>query len=356
MVGELWRAPYRLTRCTIRGAARTTVEVATVAGDVVRAGSKEAATAAAHVILYPAGLLSEADRTVDPRFRIDNLTPVTRGLILSDIEAHGTPIVLVHGLVDNRSAFAVLRRALRRRGFGRISTVNYSPLTADVPSAAARLGRHIERICAQSGYEKVHVVGHSLGGVIARYYVQRQGGDRRVDTLVTLGSPHLGSNLARLFPFFVARQLHPDSRVIRELARPARCSSRFVAIWSDFDEAIIPAANARLDHPDLNAVNIRVHGVGHLALLVDYDAVRSVIEILSARGAIEPSWERRRATAPHPAFGGAHDRRRRRGLGAPAFSEHVEDEQAPETDEATTLDEAEILAEAAWAIGGPLEF
>ncbi|WP_324274364.1 esterase/lipase family protein [Blastococcus brunescens] len=38
----------------------------------------------------------------------------------------------------------------------------------------------------------MHVVGHSLGGLIARYHVQRQGGDRRVESLVTLGTPHEG--------------------------------------------------------------------------------------------------------------------------------------------------------------------
>ena len=36
-------------------------------------------------------------------------------------------------------------------------TVNYSPLTSDVRAAAAELGRHVERICRQSGYEQVLV-------------------------------------------------------------------------------------------------------------------------------------------------------------------------------------------------------
>ena len=40
-----------------------------------------------------------------------------------------------------------------------------------------------------SGYERVHIVGHSLGGLAARYYVSRLGGDAHVHTLVTLGTP-----------------------------------------------------------------------------------------------------------------------------------------------------------------------
>jgi pimeloyl-ACP methyl ester carboxylesterase len=261
---------------------------------------KEISWLAAHVALYPAGLLTEIHVGEDPRHRIDPLSPLHRGLILGDIQAHGTPIVLVHGLVDNRSAFAVIRRALRRRGYGRVSTVNYSPLTADVPAAAARLGRRIERICADTGYERVHVVGHSLGGLIARYYVQRLGGDHRVDTLVTLGAPHHGTQLARLFPVLVTRQLRPGSRLMSDLATPVtNCRTRFVSVWSDRDEVVVPPHNGELRHPDLNATGVRVHAVGHLSLLVDSRAVQAVVRALAAPTVVEPEW--RRSARPTPA-------------------------------------------------------
>ena len=120
------------------------------------------------------------------------LSPIQRGLLIGDVEAAGTPILLVHGMVDNRSIFTVLRRGLRRRGFGRVLTLNYSPLTNDVRLAAAELGRPVERLCAETGFERIHVIGHSMGGMIARYYVQRLGGDARVHTLVTLGLPAHG--------------------------------------------------------------------------------------------------------------------------------------------------------------------
>jgi len=66
---------------------------------------------------------------------------------MSHRAAAGTPILLVHGLIDNRSVFTLLRRTLRRRGFGRVLTVNYSPFTPDVRAAAAgnRGGAHLRR-------------------------------------------------------------------------------------------------------------------------------------------------------------------------------------------------------------------
>ena len=60
-----------------------------------------------------------------------------------------------------------------------------------------------------------------MGGLVARYYVQRMGGDQRVHTLVTLGTPHSGTYAARLVPHPVARQLRPGSELIAELAEPA---------------------------------------------------------------------------------------------------------------------------------------
>ena len=132
-------------------------------------------------------------------------------------------MLLVHGIVDNRSIFVHLARVLRRRGHGTVQAVNYSPMTAftgDIRAAARDLGEHVERLCAVSGVDRVHVIGHSLGGLIARYYVQRLGGDARVDTLVTLGTPHQGSHIAHLLPpTVVPRQLLPGSDLLRELDR-----------------------------------------------------------------------------------------------------------------------------------------
>jgi pimeloyl-ACP methyl ester carboxylesterase len=160
-----------------------------------------------------------------------------------------------------------MRRSLRRRGFAQVCSWNYSPLLTDVARGAAELGEHIERLCEQSGHERLHVVGHSLGGLIARYHVQRQGGDRRIESLVTLGTPHQGSRWAHVLPTPLVRQLRPGSPLLQELAEPApSCSTRVTAIYSDLDEMIVPTSSGRCEHPDLAARNVLVRGVGHMSL------------------------------------------------------------------------------------------
>ena len=78
-----------------------------------------AAWVSTHLVTYPLGIFQErADGWRG--YRIEHLAPVQRGLLISNVEAAGTPILLVHGLIDNRSIFTLLRRGLTRRGFNSI--------------------------------------------------------------------------------------------------------------------------------------------------------------------------------------------------------------------------------------------
>ena len=253
--------------------------LATVRG--MRGAAVEAAWVAAHLSMYPWGVVK--DRKEPPeRYDLADLAPHQRGLVLGDVEAAGTPILLVHGMLDNRAIFAVLRRGLKRRGFGRVFTINYSPLTNDIRSAARDLSGAIEELAARTGYERIHLVGHSLGGLIARYYVQRLDGSQRVHTLVTLGTPHAGTWPAYGIPVQLCRQLRPGSELYAELDLPTPgCRTRFVAYWSDLDQLVIPHANGRMDHPDLTIRNVHVRGVGHLSLPIQGDVVRDIAQLLS---------------------------------------------------------------------------
>lgn len=266
----------RLGQATSRGLRRITTP------SVVRGTAIELAWTATHVVTYPLGVVEEKVRHPEERTTLAGLDPVKRGLIISDVEAAGTPIILVHGVVDNRSVFAMLRRGLHRRGFGRIIALNYSPLTDDVRVVADRLEQLVERVCLETGYERVHVIGHSMGGFVARYFVQRMGGDARVHTLVTLGTPHQGTAVAELVPHPVSRQMRRDSDITRQLAAPSPgCRTRFVAIWSDLDHLIIPHTNARIEHSDLNARNVLVPSVGHNSLPIDGRVVHEICTTLA---------------------------------------------------------------------------
>jgi pimeloyl-ACP methyl ester carboxylesterase len=241
----------------------------------------------AHALLYPLGARTEALRA-DARNRPGDQPPGVRALFAADPLAARIPVLLVHGLIDNRSIFAVMRRSLRRRGFTHVCSWNYSPLLTDVAQGARDLGEHIERICQETGYDRVHVVGHSLGGLIARYHVQRQRGDRRVESLVTLGTPHSGTLLAHVLPTPLVRQLRPGSPVLSDLAEPAPgCQTPVTAIYSDLDQVVLPTASGRCEHPDLSTRNVLVRGIGHMSLPIHravLDEVATTLAGLRAAG------------------------------------------------------------------------
>jgi len=275
----------------INAARETAASTNDILGGAVKALSTPAGVAGAaiemawvstHLALYPLGLLSRPDSNEGHGYSIEDLPPLQRGLMIGDVEAAGTPILLVHGMVDNRSVFTLLRRGLRRRGFGRVVSINYSMWTTDVRAAAAQLAEEVEALVVETGYERIHVVGHSLGGLIARYYITRLGGDERVHTLVTLGSPHSGTVNAYGWPSKLCRQLRPGSPLMRELAAPVPgCRTRFVAYWSDLDQMVFPQRNARLLHPDLSVRNVEMHAIGHMSLPISRDVVHGISSALA---------------------------------------------------------------------------
>jgi pimeloyl-ACP methyl ester carboxylesterase len=277
---EVRRVRHHVAR-TGEGLRRGAASVLSPTG--LRGVAVEVGWVAAHLAMYPWGVAKDrAGARHDARRDLAGLSPVQRGLVVADVEASGTPILLVHGMVDNRSIFTVLRRALRRRGFRKILGINYSPLTRDIRLAATQLATRVERLCEETGFERIHVIGHSMGGLIARYYVQRLGGDTRVHTLVTLGTPHAGTRAAHLLPQRIAGQLRPDSDLVAELDEPAPgCRTRFLAVWSDLDQLIVPKRAARVDHPDLGARNVMIRGVGHMSLPIHGRAVREIAATLA---------------------------------------------------------------------------
>jgi triacylglycerol lipase len=261
----------------VAGAVRVGLDPAVLAG-----GAVETAWLAAHVATWPVGLLGGRGRRTDPAYRLEHLPPVQRGLLVSNVEAAGTPILLVHGIVSNRSIFTLLRRGLTRRGFSNVFAMNYSTILTDVRAAAAGLAQEVEQIVAETGFERIHIIGHSLGGLIARYYVTRLGGDVRVHTLVTLGTPHTGTYAAYAVPTRLMEQMRPGSGLMRELSRPVRgCRTRFISYWSDTDLAILPQRSAAVRHRDLSARNVGLHGAGHLTLPMMGEVVHGISNALA---------------------------------------------------------------------------
>ena len=243
------------------------------------ATAREVAIGAFSLATYPLGM-TKPTRPEPMAYLPKRLE--ARSLVALAPEVAWTPIVLVHGYFHNRSAFLAMSRTLRRAGFSYVHTMNYNPLAADLPALAERLGEEVQHVLDATGAERVQIVGHSMGGVVARTYVQQFDGEDKVDTVITLGSPHRGTYSAHLGMGPAARQLRPGSAFLRGLEESARPSPvRWISYYSDLDAMVVPSSSAKLVHPALEAVNIRTRDTGHLSLLVSGEITRGIVAHLS---------------------------------------------------------------------------
>jgi triacylglycerol lipase len=193
------------------------------------------------------------------------------------------PVLLLHGYGANRSNWWILNRHLRAAGFDRIHAMNYHPLAVDLPHLAAQCVQRLDELKDHFGVDRIHVVGHSLGGIIARYAVQVLGATG-VDTVVTVASPHGGVPLARFAsavsdasPFSIGAQLRPDSPemvLLRSSVRPM--PTRFVSYYSNLD-MVVTARRAMIIEPELDATNLLIKDHGHLSILLSRELGSSLV-------------------------------------------------------------------------------
>lgn len=175
---------------------------------------------------------------------------------------HGMPVLLVHGFFSNGGFWWSVKRWLSDKGISNLYTVNLEPVFADLDHMSMQLNHRIEQICTASGSDRVILVAHSMGGLVCRAYLRSMGA-RRVAGMITLGSPHHGTALARLLPGHNVSQMRRGNAWLTTLEKeelralvPAR------NLYSRHDNIVVPQDSAVLAWAD----NISVDGVGHLAM------------------------------------------------------------------------------------------
>lgn len=189
------------------------------------------------------------------------------------------PLVFVHGLGGGRGDFGPMAWYLRRKGRRRSYSIRFEG-TGDVEIQAAQLAVFIRKVVEVTGEPRVDVVAHSLGGVAARVAIQDHDLGGIVRRLVTMGSPHAGTYVARLGNTPITLDLRPDSALIERLRRnPLPASVDAISFWSYSDLVILPPESAVL--PDSRQVDMTP--LTHYGYLIHPRSWRAVYEALSVK-------------------------------------------------------------------------
>lgn len=199
---------------------------------------------------------------------------------LPQVARDETPVLLVHGYCCNRGAWWWVKPRLERAGFI-VATVSLEPVLGGIDDHARPLSERIEEICRETGAPRVSLVCHSMGGLSARAYLRACGSDR-VERLITIGTPHHGSRLARLGLGQNARQMRPGSEWIEQLAsQPLVPQGGVVSIYSLHDNLVAPQDGAVLE----GAASIPLAGRGHIDMLQSCEVLDRVVDALGSRSA-----------------------------------------------------------------------
>jgi hypothetical protein len=178
-------------------------------------------------------------------------------------KAAGTGVLLVHGFVCNRGLWNPWMRRLRTAGIPFLA-VNLEPPFGSIGDYAARIEQALVKLQDATGRQPL-IVAHSMGGLAVRDWLRRFHGAGRCAGVVTIGSPHHGTWLARFAFSANGRQMRRGGDWLAALAAAerGRAALRFTCFYGHCDNIVFPAATAMLPDAD----NRHLPGMAHVHML-----------------------------------------------------------------------------------------
>jgi triacylglycerol lipase len=198
----------------------------------------------------------------------------------------GLPVLLIHGYGCNSGYWHPLSKVLMREHITH-HAVDLEPVLASIDDYVPIVDKAVNTLCHESGHDRIIIVAHSMGGLVARAYL-RDHGSAHVAKVITLGTPHRGTGLANFGAGLNSKQMrwigNPCDGApcdwLQQLEQTENDEIRalFVSIYSHHDNIVSPQISSSMK----GATNIAFQGIGHVALGSHPAVLAQVIEYIHA--------------------------------------------------------------------------
>jgi len=188
------------------------------------------------------------------------------------------PVLLLHGYGCNSGYWIHLTPLLDAARISHAS-VDLEPVAGSIDGYVPMVEQAVQDLRARTGAHTVAIVAHSMGGLVARAWM-RVHGMAALARVITLGTPHHGTALARFGLGQNAFQMRPGSAWLRALAQGEDAAARALvtSVYTHHDNIVSPQESSRLP----GARNLEFGGVGHVALGSNPRVLAAVMEELAA--------------------------------------------------------------------------
>lgn len=198
---------------------------------------------------------------------------------------HQQPILLIHGLYHNSSAWIAYKKCLQDANTGPVFTINLANSRASIETHAQKVKKMVAEIQRVTGRQDIMLVGHSMGGLVAsKFALDLATKETKVTDVITIGSPLKGSPTAKYIGFGKSvKEMQKNSVYMKDLSTRI-CKQRnihFFHIASRTDE-LVPATSALLTE-NVRAKHLLLSNVGHAGLLYSKRVINPIIEYYKNR-------------------------------------------------------------------------
>jgi triacylglycerol esterase/lipase EstA (alpha/beta hydrolase family) len=187
-----------------------------------------------------------------------------------------TGVLLLHGFTCNRGLWTPWLRQLRARGVP-CTALSLEPVFGSIDDWVPAIDAAVAELAHRTGRPPL-LVAHSMGGLATRAWLAAFDADVRVAHVLTIGTPHHGTWLARFGHSRNARQMRRGSAWLTALAarETAARRARFTCFYGHADNIVFPAGTGRLSDAD----NRHLAGVAHVAMAFRPEVLGEVLRRL----------------------------------------------------------------------------